>query len=414
MTTIIEQDSSLANLFQNAIGSGVTVLETLDVLRRNLETKPDEYAVVLGPSVDLTAAVALAQTLRVSRPALSVILVRKRVDAGVLADALRAGIREVIEDRDLTGMGQAVRRAYTLWQAINNRTEEYGATPTGQLITVFSPKGGVGKSTLSTNLAAALVDEGNVTVCLVDLDLAFGDVALMLQLFPTQTIGDVVGLPQLDPAALEAMLTPHSEGLVTLAAPLQPDVKDRIPPEVVGKILGMLKTQFDFVIVDTCPAFDEFVLQAFDHSDVLLLIGTLDIPALKSLKVAGDTLDLLNLPRTHWRLILNRADSKVGLSPTEVEKTLGLPITAAIPSSRDVPACINRGVMIVREDPRHGVSESIRELARQCLGEHAGAVSAGKAMYSGKHSAASSSKTKSASGVAPKRGGFLRRKAKTP
>ena len=396
MTTIVEYDSSVVEMFQGAIGSGATVLQSLDQLRRHLENQPDEYAVVLGPSVDLTAATALSEAVRVSRPALSVILVRKRVDASVLADSLRAGVREVLEDRDLTGLGQAVRRAYTLWQALTNRSESTHTAGSGQLITVFSAKGGVGKSTLATNLAAALVDEGKVRVCLVDLDLAFGDVALMLQQFPSHTIADAVGQPQLDPAALDAMLTPHSEGLVTLAAPTQPDAKDRIPAALVGRILAMLKASFDFVVVDTAPAFDDFVLQAFDHSDLLMLVGTLDIPALKSLKVTGDTLDLLNLPRTHWRLILNRADSKVGLTPAEVEKTLEMPITASIPSSRDVPACINRGVMIVRAEPRHGVSEAIKDLAHQCLGQHAGSVSD----VSGQH-------------VEPKRGGFLRRKART-
>jgi pilus assembly protein CpaE len=395
MTTIVERDASLTEMFQSAIGSGVTVLASLDTLRRHLEDQPEEYAVVLGPSVDLTAAAAFADTARVTLPALSVILVRKRIDAAVLSDALRAGIREVLEDRDITGLGQAVRRAFTLCQALTNRSQDLGPAGTGQLVTVFSAKGGVGKSTLATNLAAALVDEGKVRVCLVDLDLAFGDVALMLQQFPTHTIADAIGLPQLDPAALESMLTPHSDGLMTLAAPLQPDAKDRIPADLVGRILSMLKAQFDFVVVDTCPAFDDFVLQAFDQSDLLLLVGTLDIPALKSLKVAGDTLDLLNLPRTHWRLILNRADSKVGLTAAEVEKTLGLSITAAIPSSRDVPACINRGTMIVREEPRHGVSEAIKELARHCLGQRAGSVGA----PAGQH-------------VENKRGGLLRRKAK--
>jgi pilus assembly protein CpaE len=396
MTTIVEYDSSVVEMFQGAIGAGATVLQSLDQLRRHLEQQPDEYAVVLGPSVDLTAATALSEAVRVSRPALSVILVRKRVDASVLSDSLRSGIREVLEDRDLTGLGQAVRRAYTLWQALTNRGEGTHAAGSGQLITVFSAKGGVGKSTLATNLAAALVDEGNVRVCLVDLDLAFGDVALMLQQFPTHTIADAIGQPQLDPAALAAMLTPHSDGLVTLAAPLQPDAKDRIPAELVGRILGMLKASFEFVVVDTAPAFDDFVLQAFDHTDLLMLVGTLDIPALKSLKVVGDTLDLLNLPRTHWRLILNRADSKVGLTPAEVEKTLELPITTAIPSSRDVPACINRGVQIVRAEPRHGVSEAIKDLARECLGLHAGTLSE----QGGQHGEA-------------KRGGFLRRKART-
>lgn len=395
MTTIVERDSSLAEMFRGAIGGGVTVLESLDQLRRHLEDQPDEYAVVLGPSVDITAATSLAETARVTRPALSVILVRRRIDAAVLSDSLRAGIREVVEDRDLSGIGQAVRRAYTLWQALSNGPGETSASGKGQLITVFSAKGGVGKSTLSTNLAAALVDEAKARVCLVDLDLAFGDVALMLQQFPTHTIADAVGLPELDPGALESLLTRHSEGLVTLAAPMQPDAKDRIPGELVGRILSMLKAMYDFVVVDTSPAFDDFSLQAFDHSDLLLLVGTLDIPALKNLKVAGDTLDLLNLPRTHWRLILNRADSKVGLSPAEVEKTLGLPITTAIPSSRDVPACINRGVVIVREESRHPVSQSIKDLARQCLGQSA-AASPIPTSEPGEH----------------KRGGLIRRKVR--
>jgi pilus assembly protein CpaE len=396
MTTIVEHDTSLAEIFQSAIGAGVTVLESLSQFSAHLESHPDEYAVVLGPSVDFTAAASLAQSARVSRPALSVILVRRRVDASILADSLRAGIREVLEDRDLTGLGQSVSRAYELSRALAGHSGEVVGKGSGQLITVFSAKGGVGKSTLATNLAASLVDEGGVRVCLVDLDLAFGDVALMLQQFPTHTIADAIGLPQLDPAALQSLLTHHSDGLVTLAAPLKPDAKDRIPPELVGRMLGMLKASFDFVVVDTAPAFDDFVLQAFDHSDLLLLVGTLDIPALKSLKLAGDTLDLLNFPVSQRRLVLNRADSKVGLTPGEVEKTLELPITTSIPSSRDVPACINRGVMIVRAEPRHGVSDSIRQLARQCLGERTPTTHAAAVATSGEH----------------RRGGFLRRKVR--
>lgn len=398
MPTIVEHDSSLAQMFQSGIGSGVTMLASLDQLRRHLEDHADEHVVVLGPSVDLTAAAALADTARVTRPALSVILIRKRIDAAVLGEAMRGGIREVLEERDITGLGQAVRRAHTLWTALTNRSGEVAPVANGQMITVFSPKGGVGKSTLATNLAAAMVDEGNARVCLVDLDLAFGDVALMLQQYPTHTIDDAAGLDHLDLAALESVLTPHSDNLVTLAAPSQPDTKDRIPPELVGRILTMLKSTFDFVVVDTSPAFDDFVLQAFDQTDLLLLIGTLDIPALKSLKVAGDTLDLLNVPRAQWRLVLNRADSQVGLTPGEVEKTLGVPITTSIPSSREVSACINRGVVIVRAEPRHSVSQSIKDLARQCLGSSATIGRSGTT--GGQHSD-------------PKRGGLLRRKARS-
>jgi pilus assembly protein CpaE len=396
MTTIVERDPSLVELFQSSIGAGVTVLQSLDQLRRHLDAQPNEYAVVLGPSVDLTAATELAEGTRVKRPALSVILVRKRLDTTVLTDSLRAGIREVVEDRDLTRLGDAVRRAYSLWQALTNGTDAEPEQPKGQLVTVFAAKGGVGKSTVATNLAAALVDEGNVRVCLVDLDLAFGDVAIMLQLFPTQTIADAVKLPQLDPAGLEATLIAHSDGLFTLAAPKQPDANDVISAKKVGTILQLLKTSFDYVVVDTSPSFDDFVLQAFDHTDLLVLVASLDIPALKNLKVATDTLDLLNMPRTQWRLVLNRADAKVGLSPAEVEKTLDLPIVASIPSSREVPASINRGVLLVRTEPRHSVSTAIKTLAQQCIDAHDGATESTAA--SPEHGT--------------KRGGLLRRKAR--
>jgi pilus assembly protein CpaE len=136
---------------------------------------------------------------------------------------------------------------------------------------------------------------------------------------------------------------------------------------MVGRVLQLLVTMYDVVVVDTAGRFDDFALQAFDHSDVVLLMGTLDMPALKGLKLAVETFDLLNLPRAKWRLVLNRADSKVGLSTDEVEKTLKVKIATAIPSSREVPACINRGDVIVRAQPRHPVSQTIRQLAGQLV-----------------------------------------------
>ncbi len=189
-----------------------------------------------------------------------------------------------------------------------------------------------------------------------------------MQLFPVHTIADAVGIDRkLDPAAVESLLTDHSPGLRVLAAPVQPEAKDRINGEMVGQILRVLKSTFDVVVVDTPPAFDDVVLQAFDESDLLLLIGTLDVPALKSLKITSETLGLLNHPRDKWRFVLNRADQKVGLTPTEVEKTLDLPIAAAIPQSNDVPASINQGRPIVLDSPRHAVSQVIRKLAQDCM-----------------------------------------------
>jgi pilus assembly protein CpaE len=136
--------------------------------------------------------------------------------------------------------------------------------------------------------------------------------------------------------------------------------------------LRILKHQFQFVVVDTPPAFTDTVLAAFDETDVLALMATLDIPALKNLKLTLETLDLLNYPREHWRLILNRADSKVGLAPSEVEKTLRMPISAQIPSSRSVPASVNRGVPLVLEEPQHPVSVAIRQFAETHLTSRSG------------------------------------------
>ncbi len=369
MTVIVEVDAASAEALQSAVGSGTAIVPGLEQLRRHLDVHPGEYAVVLGPSVDQAAGVALADTLRVTKPALGVILVRRRVDTAVLADALRAGMREVVEERDLTGLNDAVSRVYALHAALTNADGESteAGGPSGTLITVFAAKGGVGKTTVSTNLAAALADGGKRNVCIVDLDLAFGDVSIVMQLFPVHTIADAVGIDRkLDPSAVEALLTDHSPGLKVLAAPVQPEAKDRITGEMVAQILRVLKSEFDFVVVDTPPAFDDVVLQAFDESDLLLLIGTLDVPALKSLKITAETLGLLNHPKDKWRLVLNRADMKVGLTPSEVEKTLGLAINCAIPQSNDVPTSINQGRPIVLESPRHQVSQVIRKLASDC------------------------------------------------
>ncbi|MFL6134050.1 MAG: CpaE family protein, partial [Nocardioidaceae bacterium] len=316
-------------------------------------------------AVDLEAAAALADTLRVTRPAMSVILIRRRVDTSVLAEALRSGMREVVDERDLTGLGSAVTRAHQIWQAISGASTSSLEGSQGRVVTVFSPKGGVGKTTLAVNVAVALSQGGTKKVCLVDLDLAFGDVAITLQLFPARTIADAVHLESgLDFAVLEPLLTNYNDRLSALVAPVQPDAKDGIPASLVGRILNLLKSNFDHVVVDTSPAFDEYVLQAFDETDDQLLVTTLDVPTLKNVKVAVETLDLLNFPKPQRHLVLNRADDKVGLTPDKVESTLGMSIAGAIPTSPQVAHATNSGEPIVSAQPRHAVSQAITKLAR--------------------------------------------------
>jgi pilus assembly protein CpaE len=163
----------------------------------------------------------------------------------------------------------------------------------------------------------------------------------------------------LDPSGVASLLTQHSPGLRVLSAPVEPGLAENIPVSLVTKLMSIMRDMFDYVIVDTPPAFTDQVLAAFDASDLALLLATLDIPALKNLKLSLETLELLNYPKDRIRLILNRADSKVGLDAGEVEKTLRAPISALIPSSRAVPAATNRGVPIVTDQPHHPVSLAI-------------------------------------------------------
>jgi pilus assembly protein CpaE len=364
MPIIVESNKNSADLFLSVTGSGSRVVENLEELKRTLSDSSTEFAIVIGPTVDLEAAAALADRLRVTQPALSVILIRRRVDTSVLAEALRSGMREVVDERDLTGLGSSVGRAQDIWRALTGLSIDNSDVTNGQLVTVFSPKGGVGKTTLAVNLAVALNDGGNRTVCVVDLDLAFGDVAITLQLFPARTIADAVPLESgLDFAVLEPLLTLYRDGLFALVAPVQPDAKDNIPAPLVGRILRLLKAHFDHVIVDSAPAFDEYVLQAVDESNEMVLVTTLDVPTLKNVKVAVETLDLLNFPKVKRHLVLNRADDKVGLTADKVESTLGMTIAAAIPTSNHVAHATNAGEPIVLAQPKHQVSQAIKKLA---------------------------------------------------
>jgi len=218
---VVEPDGLSQEALTGAAGSSSVVVSDLDAARRRIGEDPNVDVVLIGPHVDTEAALALSEAMRLTRPGLGVVLVRTRVDTTTLQDALRSGIREVVKERDPDGIKAAVRRAVELSNAVR---EQAGLSPTseaggelGRLITVFSAKGGAGKTTLSTNLAAALADNGRRNVCLVDLDLAFGDVAIALQLFPAHTLSDAVPMmDSLDEQAVSALLTPHSPGLTTL------------------------------------------------------------------------------------------------------------------------------------------------------------------------------------------------------
>lgn len=377
MTILLEADSATADAYRFAMGGDVLVADSIPAALRMLSEDHAQLLVVIGSATDLGAALELAEQQRVERPQLGIVLLRKRLDVTVLAQALRAGVREVVNPEDLSALADSCRRSLEVSRRMLGSGQPVRAE--GRVVTVFSAKGGCGKTTTATNIGAVLAAGGKQRVCILDLDLAFGDVAICMQLMPARTIVDAVAMEgSLDEQALASLITPHSPGLDTICAPLEPGAADRIPVAVVGELIRLLRRTYDHVIIDTPPAFTEHVLAAFDASDDYVLLATLDIPALKNLRLTLDMLSLLGYPQESWHIVLNRSDSKVGLSVSDVEQSLQRPIASQVPSSRAVSASINKGVPLVLDEPNHPVSAAFRQLVETRLrtGRQASGVSA--------------------------------------
>lgn len=375
MPVIVEADSASIAPLLGLMPTGSHSVASIDRMHAWLDQHADEYVVVLGPKISLATALECAEDLRITRPTVSVVLVREQFDTDVLARSMHAGIRDVVvSDNDDKALTRAVERAHQLYQALRGPG---GVRQLGRIVTVFSPKGGVGKTTSSVNLALALTDRGARKVCLVDLDLAFGDVAITMQLFPTHSIEQAVGSEDsVDLAMLEGLLTRHEDSLTVLAAPAHPDVRERITPLLISRILRALRDGFDYVVVDTSPSFDDATLTALDETDECVIIATLDVPTLKNVKVALETMDMLSIARGHRHLLLNRADDEVGISVEKVESILGMPVTSQVATAVDIAAATNSGTPIVSHKPHHPASQAYFHLAASVTGEPVSAPSA--------------------------------------
>jgi Flp pilus assembly CpaE family ATPase len=353
------------------IGGTVRRVDDLDAALRVLDEDPAEDLIVMGPAAELGAALRFAARLRLERPTVGVILVREQVDVALLTDALRAGVREVITAGDHAALADACERSRALSGRVRSEQRagaERADPQQGKVVTVFAAKGGCGKTTIAINLAAALATAGTHRVCVVDLDLSFGDVAISVQLDPVRTISDALPMAgHLDTTGAASLLTSYRPGLDMLLAPVTPGDAEKIPAALVGELLGVLRGMYDFVVVDTPAQFSEHVLTAMDVSDHHVLLATPDTPALKNLRIALDMLDLLSYSREVRSVLINRSDSKVGLSPADVEHVVHSRITAQVPSSRNVPISINKGTPIVIATPTHPVSQAITRFARERL-----------------------------------------------
>jgi Flp pilus assembly CpaE family ATPase len=244
-----------------------------------------------------------------------------------------------------------------------------------EVVTIFSPKGGTGKTVTSTNLAVTVAQRTKKRVLLLDLDLQFGDAAIMLGLEPTKTIYDLVAAPgELDPEKLARYPTPHPSGLDVLAAPLRPEEAELVTEEKLARVLVVARRCYDLVVVDTSPFFYGPMLQTLDLTDDLLLVCTPDVPTLKNVRLSMHTLELLSFSAERIRVVLNRAKTDVGLTRREVETALELKVAYELPSDGGVPLSVNRGEPIVLDDPKSAFARAIVRLAESRFGLDEGAA----------------------------------------
>ena len=366
MPVLVEPDATRVNELLKMLPAATQAVDAVERMDAWLARHPDEYVALLGPGVPLALVTDVCERLRVAAPTVSIVLVREVIDAPLLSQAMRAGIRDVVETHDDAAVTEAVRRAHELHTALRGPG---GATRSGTVTTVFSPKGGVGKTTVAVNLALALSDRGARRVCLVDLDLGFGDVAITMQLFPTHTIEQAVGSEASSRrGAPRRAADPAPRPADGAGRAAHPDVRERISPALVSRVLRTLRESFDHVVVDTAPAFDDATLTALDETDECVLVTTLDVPTLKNVKVALETMDLLDVAPGHRHLLLNRADDAVGIGVEKVEAILGMPVETRMATSVDVAAATNSGTPIVVSRPAHPSSQAVRDLARTIVG----------------------------------------------
>ena len=281
--------------------------------------------------------------------------------SSLLEDALGADVSDVLLLPALTeNVVFAIRKATHA-----PRRSAAGARKEGRIITVFSPKGGTGKTVIATNLAAALSKAGDRRTLLLDLDLQFGDAAIMLGIEPEKTIFDFVNAPgELDPDKLAGYTTKHKSGLDILPAPLRPEDAELVTEAKLGRLIEVARATYDAIVVDTSPFFHGPMLATLDRTDELLLVCSLDVPTLKNVRLALGTLEMLSFPPARIRVVLNRANSKVGMKQREVEAALEVKVHYEVPSDRAVPLSVNKGAPAVLSDPGSDFARSIEAMAK--------------------------------------------------
>lgn len=316
-------------------------------------------------------------------PGVAVIMMSVQGEQDYLRQAMRAGAREflvkpfsgdelVSSIRHVYQDEQSKRRfaAPVQYQPNVPGTPNGSENTQGEIISIFSPKGGIGRTTIITNLAVAVKQYSKKRVALVDGSLFFGDVGIMMDIRNTKTMSDLQGrIENLDTQLLQDVMLTHSSELKVLLAPSKPDQGELVTADDLKKILKELKNNYDYIFVDTFSSLkEETQLSILDMSDLILTVMSLEMTAIKDIRLFLEVTEILEYPKDKIALVLNRADSKHGLRAENIEATIGHQIAATVSSGGPaVTLSINRGTPLVIDAPDNPFSKDIDALAHKIV-----------------------------------------------
>lgn len=346
--------------------------------------KPDIVLMDINmPGMD---GIAATEAITQKYPLAQVIMMSVQADADYLRRSMLAGAREFLaKPFTADDLVNSIRRVYELSMsrrdslaasvaATEGRERPVRrAQPKGKLISVFSPKGGTGRSTIAVNLAVALQNLADHKVALVDASYQFGDVAVLLNLQPARSIVDLIPqINDLDADLITSVLTPHSSGIKALLAPSRPEMAELVTPEHTRAVLQQLLTMFDYVVVDTWASLHDSMLNILDMSDRIFLVTTPDIPAIKNAKLFFEVTDALQYPEDRTCFVINMADRKGAISAKDVESSIKHSVVTCLPvDERNAHHAANEGVPLTMGSKRGPLAEGIYGMAAWLLAEFA-------------------------------------------
>ena len=370
---IAAHDESVpASLISDHIGreSGVQLIEVVGTLMPPTDAirRSDADVLLVGCEPGSADALALVDWWHSSRPGRPVVVLSPESSNGFVEAAFTAGADDLVVIEPGPAISESAQEhvAFALRKAVARSSNplEHGLD-IGNVICVLGPKGGIGKTMTSCNLAVAL-SQREKRVVLVDLDLQFGDVALSLGLTPEHTSFDLaVSGGSLDLQKLDAFLLRHPTGLRVLAAPARPDQAASVTPEFLADVFALLRERYDFVVVDTPPSFTPEVITTIDASSYICMVGMLDALSLKNTRLGLETLELMGYDSQNVRVVLNRANTSVGITRADVISILGRAPDVLVPSHRDIARSVNEGSPVVISQSRSDAARAFEALADQ-------------------------------------------------